>query len=82
MGKLKLVKKAHLEKTGESFKVIHYDTVIFEYDTTTKIAKTLKDCSTTSNRQIRYAVAYFEPEKVIEEKNPRGKWSYSGPITQ
>jgi len=78
---VKLVKNAHLENQDGVFKIVHYDTVIFEYNAVSKRAWALMDCSMTSNRQIKFAERFFKPTIVKRDNNP-DKWGYSGEITQ
>lgn len=77
---LKLVKKAHLETNGIVSQIRHYDTIIFLYNQDTKIASCLMNCSVTSNKQIKYAIEFFRPEKVNEKLN-EDKWGFSGDRT-
>ena len=80
---LKLVKNAHLEHDGNFLKVVHYGTEIFSYNMKTQKATCLKDCSMTSNRQIRHAIDFFNvnPKDMTITENSE-KWGYSGEITQ
>lgn len=78
---LKMVKGAHLTRSDGLNTIEHYDTVIFTYDESTGRAWCLKNCSMTSNRQIRFAIAWFQPKETKEELNSE-KWEYSRPIDQ
>ena len=79
---LKLVKNAHLENDDSDkniLKIRHYETVIFVIHTVDSEAIVLKDCSVTSNKQIRYAIEFFKPTK-IQENFVMEKWQYSGEL--
>ena len=80
--KLKLVKNAHLENnvSENTMSIKHYETIIFKIHTVSKIAECLKNCSVTSNKQIKYAIEFFNPVELIETENPL-KWGYSGELT-
>jgi len=76
---LKLVKRAVLQNNVEenTISIQHYDTIIFKINTVSKEATALKNCSMTSNRQIKHAIEFFKPVKVTETLNDI-KWGFSG----
>jgi hypothetical protein len=80
---LKLVKNAHLETdhNANTISIKHYETIIFSVHNGSRIATILKNCSVTSNKQIRYAIEFFKPVEIIETLNAE-KWSFSGELTQ
>jgi len=77
--KLKLVKNAHLIRDQNLVQIQHYDTIIFEFDELTKSARVFSQLSRTSDRQIRHAVEFFQPD-TIERIYPTQKWAYSKPL--
>lgn len=76
MTELRLVKNALLIKEFSVIQVKHYDTIIYSYDPKTQKAWYLKNCSLTSNRQIKYANDFFKPISFKEDFF-KEKWGYS-----
>ncbi len=79
MDGLKFVKNAHIEKIYGLFAIRHYKTVIFIYNPSTEKAEILKNCSRTSDRQIKYAVEFF----CVKDENLKSvqcdpKWNFKG----
>ena len=74
---LKLVKNAHVENNQSMIEIRHYDTIIFSFDPISKKAIVKADLSKTSNDQIKYAKAEFQPLE-IEIIDAEVKWSKSG----
>lgn len=84
---IKTVKKAVVIMSKDIIYCKHYETIIFAYDTKSLICEIIKDCSTTSNRQIKYLVEALNiSENQIEDLNKNhkkySKWEFSGEITQ
>lgn len=75
---LKMVKQSVLRMDGDKQIITHYEIDIFVYDTQTRKAECLKNCSMTSNRMIQRAIEFFNPVEVIEKHAE--KWSYSRPL--
>lgn len=76
---LKLVKNATIFSERGIFFIRHYSTIIFAYNPQSRLCEINKNCSVTSNRQIRYALRFFE---VLEENtvdvSDGTKWQYGG----
>jgi len=80
---IKLVKNSTVfEKDGFVY-AVHYGTVIFQINTTTKQTLINKDCSTTSNRLIGRCLSFYGVswDEAINTHDG-DKWNYSGEITQ
>ena len=81
MTELKLVKKAKLIGNNQLIEIWHYDTMIFSYNSESRKAIAKIDLSQTSNRQIKYALAFFDVKaENLTEIKPAEKWIYSTPI--
>ena len=78
---LELVKNAFLYYDKGVFYIRHYSTVIFAYDSKSKICEINYGCSLTSNRQVNYALDYFGIlfAAAIDVHKGR-KMNYSGPL--
>lgn len=84
---IKTVKKATVTMSGNIIYCRHYETIIFAYDTESKLCEIVKDCSTTSNRQIKYLIEALniDESQIIDlNKNHQkySKWAFSGEFTQ
>jgi len=84
---IKTVKKATVTMSGNTIYCRHYETIIFAYDIESKLCEIVKDCSTTSNRQIKYLIEALNiDESQITDLNKNhqkfSKWEFSGEFTQ
>ena len=76
---LELVKNASVFNHNGVTYIKHYNTVIFAYDSVSKICEVDYDCSSTSNRQIHYALNHFGiPQASCIDVHTDSKNSHSG----
>lgn len=75
---LKMVKNASIFQEEGVYFIRHYETIIFAYDGV-KCEVNWK-CSTTSDRQIRSALAFFNITTNIVDTHKGSKWNYSGQL--
>ncbi len=76
---IKLVKKATVFQKDGVYFAKHYDTIIFAHDTNTGRTEIDKNCSMTSNRQIRYCLDFFNiDEETTIDIHEGSKWNHSG----
>ena len=77
---LAMVKNAKLSSIKGVYEIVHYDTVIFNYDSNTGTTFIKKNCSQASNRQIKNALSFFGLDEIdaIEISPDMAKWFYSG----
>lgn len=73
----KLVKNATAHKSEGIFYIVHYGKVIFAYDPSSERVEVDWHCSRTSDKQIRYALAYFDPKNDPIDVHEGSKWNYS-----
>jgi len=75
---IKLVKNATVFQKDGVYYAMHYETIIFAYDSKSQRVEANWHCSTTSDRQIRYCLKFFglDESKVINT-HEGGKWNYS-----
>jgi hypothetical protein len=75
---LKMVKNAAIFQENGLFFIRHYKTVIFAHNPKTADTEILNDCSTTSNRQIKSALDFFNvpADKINTLENPE-KFGFS-----
>jgi len=78
---IKLVKNSTVfEKDGFIY-AVHYGTVIFQLDLTTKETLINLNCSTTSNRLIDRCLDYYSLSRDDTTDTHKGsKWNYSGAL--
>lgn len=78
---LKMVKNASIFQEEGVYFIRHYETIIFAYDPTNNKVEANWKCSTTSDRQIRSALSFFNlsEEQTVNTHNG-SKWNYSGPL--
>ena len=76
---LKLVKNASIFQERGVYFIRHYSTIIFAYNQESKLCEVNMNCSTTSNRQIKSAIEFFDiaSDKVVDVSDG-SKWDYSG----
>ena len=80
-GDLKMVKNAMIFSKNGIVYIKHYDTIIFAYDSKNGICEADLDCSSTSNRQIRFALDHFGiPPASVINIHDGSKWNYSGSL--
>ena len=76
---LKMVKGASIFSKDGIIYIIHYNTVIFAFDSINNVCEADLDCSMTSNRQINFALEHFGIVKASVINTHEGsKWNYSG----
>lgn len=80
---LKMVKNASIFQERGIFFIRHYKTIIFAHNPKSGLTEVNLNCSQTSNRQIRTALAFFniDADNVIDVSDG-SKWAYSGEFTQ
>ena len=80
---IKTVKNASIFISNDIVYCRHYDTIIFAYDQKNKVCEIMKDCSQTSNRQIKYLLDSLNLtwDDCINV-NELSKWAYSESIYQ
>lgn len=78
---LTMVKNASIFKEEGVYFIRHYETIIFAYDEVNQKCEVNLKCSTTSDRQIRSALSFFNvSEDIIVNTHKGSKWNYSGPL--
>ena len=78
---LKMVKNASIFQERGIYFIRHYQTIIFAYNPESRVCEANWNCSMTSNRQINYAINFFNIAKSnIIDVSDGSKWEYSRPI--
>ena len=76
---LKMVKNASIFQERGIYFIRHYQTIIFAFNTESKLCEVNWNCSQTSNRQIRNAISFFNiANDNIVDVSDGSKWAYSG----
>lgn len=79
---LKLVKNASIFQENGVYFIRHYQTIIFAYDPSLQHCEANWHCSTTSDRQIRSALDFFNiDQSKVTDTHQGSKWNYSGCLT-
>ena len=78
---LRLVKNASIFCENDVYFIRHYETIIYAYDRKNSKVEVNWHCSTTSDRQIRSALSFFnlDEDKTINVHDGE-KWSHSGAL--
>jgi len=75
---IKTVKQASVYNSHGIVFCRHYDTIIFAYDQKNKVCEIRKDCSMTSNRQLRYMLDFYNLDwDDCKNINKGSKWAFS-----
>lgn len=76
---IQLVKNATVFQKDGVYFAQHYQTIIFAYDPRSGRVEIDKNCSLTSNRQIKYCLEFFNlDESKAIDVHEGSKWNYSG----
>ncbi len=75
---LKMVKNASIFSENGVYFIRHYETIIFAYDLQSGLAEINWHCSRTSDKQIRYAIGFFNVKSDnIVDVSDGSKWRFS-----